>query len=157
MIHIVTGKINSGKSTKMLALYQQHKAGDGFLSVKRMHYQKVHGYDIMKLSTMETKPIVIHEDYIRKEVDIICQIGPYLFLKDSVDFVTNSIQKMINDHVSPIFLDEIGKLELDNQCFHSIFLQMVEENVDCYISVKEDLVEQVIQKYQLQDYEIIRK
>lgn len=157
MIHIVTGKINSGKSTRMLALYQQLKTGDGFLSIKRMHYDKVHGYDIMKLSTQETKPIVIREEFIRKDLDILCQIGPYLFLKETVDFVSKSIQKMIDEHVYPVFLDEIGQLELNDLCFHPIVQKMVEGDIESYISVKEDLVEQVIQKYQIEDYEIIRK
>ena len=51
MIHIVTGKMNAGKSTKLGSIYNELQKGDGFISVKRMHYDKVHGYEIMRLST----------------------------------------------------------------------------------------------------------
>ena len=155
MIHIVTGKMNSGKSTTLGSIYQELKKGDGFISVKRMHYDKVHGYEIMRLSTNNLHPLVIREEFAHQDMKIVCQIGPYLFLEDTLRIVENEIEEMIQSKVSPIFLDEIGQLELYDQCFDSIFRKMAESNLDIYITVREDLVDKVIDKYGIKEVEII--
>ena len=155
MIHIVTGKMNSGKSTKLGSIYNQTQQGDGFISVKRMHYDKVHGYEIIKLSSKEFNPLVIREEFSHQNMKIACQIGPYLFMEDTLRHVEQEIESMINNKVSPLFLDEIGQLELYDQCFDNIFRKMVESNAELYITVREDLVQQVIDKYQIKEVDII--
>lgn len=155
MIHIVTGKMNSGKSTELGAIYQKRCDGDGFISVKRMHYDKVHGYEIMKLSNKEFRPLVIREEFSHQNMEVACQIGPYLFLKETLQYVEDEIENMIQNETSPIYLDEIGQLELYDQCFDSIFKKMVESDLDIYITVREDLVDKVVEKYHIHEYDII--
>lgn len=155
MIHIVTGRINSGKSTTICDIYNKNKVGDGFVSVKRMHYDKVHGYDIVRLSTRDTKLLVVRDEYKTKDYDIACQIGPYQFLTSTLSYINTEITSMLEQGIEPIYLDEIGQLELNNQCFHSIFETIVQAKVNCYITVRTQLVQDVISKYQLHDYDII--
>ncbi len=155
MVNIITGKINSGKSTTIANIYHENKKGDGFISIKRMHYDRVHGYEIMKLSDKSMKLLVIRDEFKTKDYEIACQIGPYLFLQDTLDYVEKEIKKMIKNKISPIYLDEIGQLELYDQCFNNIFLEIIKANIDCYITVREDLIPKVIKKYQLQEVKII--
>jgi nucleoside-triphosphatase THEP1 len=155
MVHIVTGKINSGKSTTIMSLYNSNQVGDGFLSVKRMSRDKVHGYEIMKLSTKQTKLMVVHEEFQSKDIKISCTIGPYLFIEDTLLYVENEIQEMIKNNISPIYLDEIGQLELYDQCFDNIFQQIINSNTEVYITVREELIDKVIKKYNLQEIDII--
>ena len=154
MIHIVTGKMNSGKSTVLGSIYQKNQDGDGFISVKRMHYDKVHGYEIMKLSNKEFHPLVIREEFSHQKMNVACQIGPYLFLEDTLQYVEQEIEDMIQNETSPIYLDEIGQLELYDQCFDSIFRKMVESDLEIYVTVREDLVDKVVEKYQIKDLDI---
>ena len=156
MIHIVTGKMNSGKSTTLGSIYQEKEKGDGFISVKRMHYDKVHGYEIMRLSNKEFHPLVIREEFSHTNMKIACQIGPYLFLEDTLKYIESTIQEMIEKKISPIYLDEIGQLELYDQCFDQIFQKMVQSGLEIYITVREDLVSQVIEKYQIKESDIIK-
>jgi nucleoside-triphosphatase THEP1 len=155
MIHIVTGRINSGKSTTIWDLYHHNRKGDGFVSVKRMHYNKVHGYDIMRLSTQETRLLVVREEYRNKEYNIACQIGPYQFIEETLNDVQAQIIDMIDRGIEPIYLDEIGQLELYDQCFHSIFQRMLDADVECYITVRKELIQDVIDKYHITNYNII--
>jgi nucleoside-triphosphatase THEP1 len=156
MIHIVTGKMNAGKSTKLGSIYNELQKGDGFISVKRMHYDKVHGYEIMRLSTKAFLPLVMREEFSHTSIDVACQIGPYLFLSDTLKYVENEIEEMIKNAVSPIFLDEIGQLELYDQCFSDIFQKMVNSGLEIYITVREDLVEKIIEKFQIKKVDIIK-
>jgi nucleoside-triphosphatase THEP1 len=147
--------MNAGKSTKLGSLYEQIQKGDGFISVKCMHYDKVHGYEIMQLSNKAFYPLVIRDEFSHQNMEIACQIGPYLFLKDTLKRIEKDIETMIENKVSPIFLDEIGQLELYDQCFNSIFSKMVESNLELYITVREDLVDKVIEKYNIKQVDII--
>lgn len=153
MVKIITGKINSGKSTTIQRLYNKHKKGDGFISVKNMYETSVQSYDILRLSTLKRKEFVVKEGFYDPE-DIACQIGPYLFYQDTLLYIEKEIKDMIVQGITPIYLDEIGQLELYDQCFHKIFELILESNVDCVISVREDLVQEVIRKYQIQEVEI---
>jgi nucleoside-triphosphatase THEP1 len=156
MVHIVTGKINSGKSTTLRKLYLKNNIGDGFISVKRMQQHIVHGYEIMKLSDQTMKPLVIREEFCTHKEKIVCQIGPYLFLEKTLKYIEQEIIKMIQSKTSPIYLDEIGQLELYDQCFHNIFSILTKSDSDIYVTVREDLVPQIIEKYQLKDVNIIK-
>lgn len=157
MVHIVTGKINSGKSTVITSIYNKLKKGDGFISVKKMSDKKVHSYNIMKLSDNSQKLFVIRDEFLKEEKEISCQIGPYLFIKDALEYIETEIRKMIKMKISPIFLDEIGQLELYDQCFHNIFEEILSSNTDCYITIREDLVDKVIDKYQIKEVKIISR
>ena len=156
MIHIVTGKMNSGKSSKLGSIYKKLQKGDGFISVKRMHYDKVHGYEMMKLSNNSLSPLVVRREFAHSDMDIECQIGPFLFLKDTVIKVESEIEQMIKDKISPIFLDEVGQLELYDKCFDSIFKKMVNSGLEIYVTVRDELVDEVIEKYQIEKVDIIK-
>jgi nucleoside-triphosphatase THEP1 len=120
-----------------------------------MHYDKVHGYDIVKLSDLTTKQLVIHEDYVETFIETACKIGPYLFIKETLDYIEKEIDLMIKNNISPLYLDEIGELELYDQCFDHIFKRIIESNTDCYITVQKELVEKVIKKYNIKEVNII--
>lgn len=155
MIHIVTGRINGGKTTTLTDLYQSTKQGDGFVSVKRMHYDKVHGYDLMRLSDQSTKRFVIHHDFWNNRDEIECQIGPYLFYSDTIQQVDQQVDEWISSGVSPIYLDEIGMLELHDKCFSATLKRCIEQDIDTYITVRNDLVDDVVTHFDITEYECI--
>jgi len=69
--------------------------------------------------------------------------------------VEKEIDAMIKHSISPIFLDEVGQLELYDQCFGNILKKMVESGLELYITVREDLVSQIIEKYKINQVDII--
>ncbi|MFA5466478.1 MAG: nucleoside-triphosphatase [Candidatus Izemoplasmatales bacterium] len=157
MVKILTGKINSMKTQRMLDLYKRDHRGDGFISIKHMIKDKVHSYEAMRLSTGERLPFIIRDEFVYQEFPISCQIGPYLFNQATIDKVTEAISIMVNDKISPIYLDEIGLLELEGKCFDHILRKMVASKLDLVLSMRVSLVEAIINKYQIDEYEIIHK
>ena len=65
------------------------------------------------------------------------------------------IRKMIFNKVSPIYLDEIGILELHDQCFNKILKQLIDSNLDVYVVIREELIKPIIEKYLIKEYKII--
>lgn len=155
MVNIITGKINSGKTNSLINHYSNKKTGDGFIARKRMQNGEVFGYDIVKLSNNESKLLVVREDFYNGIDEISCEVGDYLFLEKALSYVEDEITSMIKNKVSPIYLDEIGQLELYDQCFNKIFFKIVQSKTSCFITVKEELVKEVIRKYKLTEVNVI--
>lgn len=156
MVTIITGKINDRDSSESDYLFDSNMPGDGFISVKTGFENEKHSYDILRLTTGETMPFIVSEDQMIDGLEIACQIGPAIFLQETLNYVENEIEKMIEQGVSPIYLDELGQLELYDECFHHIFTKMILAGVDCVITVKEDLVDNIIDKYGIKAYQILR-
>jgi len=155
MVSIVTGNINSGKTTRMLAHYLATKTGDGFLSLKIMKDGLVMGYDSLWLSTMLEKPLIIRAENCSPQTLVACQIGPYCFLEETMNWINQAIDTMILNHVSPIYLDEIGGLELAHSGFESILTKLLASSLDLVIAVRSELVEDVMTHFHIKDVTFI--
>ena len=154
MVSIVTGKINSGKTTQMLARYLNNPIGDGFISLKTMKDGRVMKYDLLQLSNNHETPFVVHElDLLNQEV--ATQLGPYCFLKEGLDDVEKRIEQMIQKSVEPIYLDEIGVLELKGQGFSNILKKLVASKLDLVLSIRQDLIEEVKRQFKMEETEIL--
>ncbi|MFA7560476.1 MAG: nucleoside-triphosphatase [Candidatus Izemoplasmatales bacterium] len=155
MIKIITGKINSYKTTRLIDYYQNYKQGDGFASLKVMHNDIVKEYNLLHLSKNKKIPYIKRNNQDITE-PVIYEIGPYRFLKSAFDYVETEIEKMIEKRVEPIFLDEISLLELKNQGFHQILIKLLAADLDLILVIRNDLLIDVLAKYQFKDYKIIK-
>jgi nucleoside-triphosphatase THEP1 len=156
MVTFVTGKINSGKTTKLYELYQQTGQGDGYIAIKQMQGLKVVEYTAKRLSGDESFPYVIRDEFDLGFKKIACSIGPYRFYQDAVDEIIKEIRRMIEYSIEPIYLDEIGQLELKGECFADVFREMVSSGLEIVVSIKKDLLEDVIKTFDIHDYKIIK-
>lgn len=154
MIQIVTGDINSGKTTKMYELYNKY-GGDGFISIKRMNILTVHSYELLHLSKGQSVVLALKENHNETTQKIACQIGPYQFFESSIELVKNTMEYLIKEGVSPLYLDEIGPLELMGKCFYDVFQMMIASGLDLVISVRKNSLKEVIDKFNLKDVEVI--
>lgn len=154
MVHIITGSINSGKTTILTELYENIKEADGFVSIKNMTGNIVLSYDICRLATKEKRLFILRDSLLTGGFNVSCKIGPYCVSKEVLDWVEDSIRHMISSGIKAIFLDEIGLLELEGKCFDKILKEILISNCDLYITVREGLLEHVIERYNI-DGEII--
>jgi len=155
MVTIVTGKVNAGKSTFLLQHYQKHGKGDGFISKKILKDEKTFGFASIRLSTKEEKPWMIHDDFYHNEFVHSGRIGPYRVNLDHLKEIENAIGTMIARGVHPIYLDEIGRLELSGKGYDAILRKLFASHLDIIIAVREDLTPLVIEHYRLADCSII--
>ncbi len=155
MVKIVTGKINSLKTTKMIELYEKDHLGDGFVSIKKMDKDKVHSYSVRRLSTKEEKLLIIRDEYNDENNEVLTSIGPYQFLDSTIKYVEEEIKTMIKNEVSTIYLDEIGILELEDKAFAKILRLLIKSDLDLIISVRENLVKAIIKKFGIKQYVIL--
>lgn len=147
MVYLVTGRIHSGKTTKMIELYQNHSEGDGFVALKTMVGNQVEKYDIMRLKTREIWPLAVSEKRIKPDFPVAFHIGPYHFRRDTMERIEVELREMIHQRIQPLFLDEIGELELTGSGYALILHEMIESGLTVYVSVREDLAERIITRF----------
>jgi nucleoside-triphosphatase THEP1 len=149
MIKIITGNIHDFKTTKAYQLYKSTHLGDGFISLKTMENGRVKYYEALHLSSEEKRILCYHNEHHLQELSRFQSIGPYRFDLDTLFWVESSIEKMIQKRIEPIYLDEIGMLEIQGLGFHSILTKMIQSKLDLILVIRKDLVEKVIEKYDI--------
>lgn len=154
MVHIVTGRMNSGKTTSLLATYLEMQRGEGFVSLKTMLDGKVHHFDLMDLSSGKERRLCLHRDVYQKEFKTPLVHGPYVFDQEVFDMVYQAFQNWISQGETIFFLDEVGILELFGRGFDSTFKLLVSSPAELYVTIREDLWEEVVNKYQMKQYSV---
>lgn len=156
MVHIVTGSINSGKTTKLLSIYQELRVGDGFILPKIFIQGNYAGQEIIRLSTGVSRPFSLKKGYIPFNWVEKYRLDVYSFSKEGFDFAFETIEDIVMKNLSPIIIDEIGPLELQEKGFYQLLSQLSTEDYSIYISVRETLLYTAIEKFKIKEYEIIK-
>jgi len=175
MVHIITGPMNSGKTTKMIEVYKflngqnpkdqspidYHRLdmnSDGFISEKVMIGSHVKGYKAVQLSSGNKMDLMIREEDLINPVDqlIEAQIGPYCMSKKAVNWIEICIKDMLGFSMKAIFLDEIGPLELDGLGFDLVLKKLLRSRCDVYITVRDQYLSDVIDRYGIEQYQLIK-
>lgn len=149
MINIVTGKLNSGK-TKFLQHLIEKQPCFGFLELKRFSKEgSFEGYDLYSIATGDKYRLITMEDLPGIKFD------KYTILEDAV---AKGNQIILNGLMREelLVIDEVGPIELKNQMFHETLKKVVTSSKECYITIRESLVDTFIRKYQIEEYKIIR-
>lgn len=156
MTTIVIGKINDNKTTTMIDMYRHRGTGDGFVSIKHMIQDTVHSYDAMQLSTHEQRLFIKRDIFFDNDFTVCCKLGPYYFSDETMAWIKTTMLTLAKRAVTPLYLDEIGVLELEDNGFHDLLTSLVTMDVDLVLSVREDLVDAIIDHYNLTDVTIIK-
>lgn len=155
MVTLFSGEVNSGKTTALLQNYQQTLKGNGFLSIKTMEGSSVKCYDALELSTGKQLRLAYHENFRPKAFSNALTLGPYSFDVKVFNHIEETILKWSLAGVTPIYLDEIGMLELYGRGFARILKNLVENKMDTVIGVRSDLVLSVLEGFKIGDYRLI--
>lgn len=156
MVTVITGPINSGKTTKMEELFKKDFEGDGFISLKIMNKEIVEGFNIMKLSSHEIKPFIRRIGNVPQNWKENCRLGPYTVSEKALIWVTEDIKELIKKKEFPIYLDEIGMLEIKRSGFYLVLKELIEKKCETIISVRDENLDAVIDKFDIEDVKIIK-
>jgi nucleoside-triphosphatase THEP1 len=155
MVTIVTGGLDSCKTTKLTSLYAETRQGDGFAMIKRLAGRHVRGYDARRLSSGVELPLVYREGFEPQGLEFAWRIGPYLFAAPAFARVECELRALIEQRVAPIYIDEIGELELRGGGFDAVMRELVASGLDLAIVVRDEFVARVVAKYGIGDYRLV--
>jgi nucleoside-triphosphatase THEP1 len=169
MIHLITGAVNQGKTTYLLGIYRALQSGDGFYNRKIYHGNSFAGQKIVHLATGENRLFSLREGFIPEQVrftsgrerftpedwDEECRYDTFRFSRDGLNFGREIVRNALTHHREPIFIDEIGPLELAGQGFCEIFSVLVTTSMEVYVAVRKNCLLEVIHKFSIMKFQII--
>lgn len=148
-VFIITGKKHEGKSTLALELANFAKEKqfnvNGIISIRHNKNDERSGYEVLNLKTNEIKQLATTNNI--DDFEITC--GPFYFYKEGMEFAHTSLMP---DHIELndiIFVDEVGKLELNEKGFYTQIRSLLSSKLQtCIILVmREDYINEVEEKF----------
>jgi len=153
MIKIITGERDSGKTSYLRYLVRDSKFFNGFLQYKQYNENdKFIGYNLYDLETNQEFEFIT-TDLSREGL----KLDNFVVLEEGVKKGKEIILKGI-DQDKILVIDEIGQLEMDGKVFHEVLLKALKSGIEIYITVREELLNDFIEKYDLatRNYKLIR-
>lgn len=121
--------------------------GDGFISPKAFVDGVFVGYDLTRLSTDEAMPlarVVGTPDAVKIEG---FAFGRFAFSNAAFDYAESVYEKIIAANIAPVFIDEIGPIELDGGGFDRIFRRMLSSGLDLYAVLRKSCIDGAAERY----------
>lgn len=154
MVIIITGGIHDGKTTELIKRFENYR-GDGYVFIKNMTGSYVSGFDYLRLSDKRTGPLITKEPH----EEVRHWLGPYAFYDRAMTEIEANMLEMVRAGISPIYLDEVGKLELEGKGFDRLLrtlLNELQEDQTLYLSTRKEFLNQVIKTYGLDQAQVLR-
>ncbi len=149
---MLVGGIGSGKTAvglRLLSLLRSYGIGaGGILAPRILKGEETIGYSIIDLSTNATHPFAGLEPS-----DV--QIGKFYISQAGLDVAERTIVKALNER-SVVFIDEIGRLELEGGGHAGAIRQLLQSNSVPVLLVRDTLVEQVVRTFEIANPFIFR-
>ncbi|MEA2077208.1 MAG: nucleoside-triphosphatase [Candidatus Marinimicrobia bacterium] len=147
MINIITGNINSGKTGYLKDLYEKDPKGDGILSLKHYEDECFVGYDILHLKSGEKQAFIRLKTKTPKNWNEKYKVGKYSFSYDGFDLAEKVLR---NIELGPIYIDEIGPLEiLEKKGFYGRLKNFIDKDIDLFLTVRSTLLDTLHDKLAL--------
>ena len=148
-IYIVSGPIQTGKTTRLFEFVRTKTSVDGILAPvidnKRTLYH------------ISSKQLKILEAELAGEKTI--HVGKYSFYKKTFNWANKKLIESFYAKPEWLIIDEVGKLELKNEGLHSAINEILnyrnESETKIILVVREYLLEKVLEKYKIEKTEHI--
>ena len=122
MIIIITGPVNSGKTTRLLSRYQACKPdADGFAITKAFHNGVWIGQDLLHLATGKSSPFSYLLPHLPPGAAVAVQVGQYAILNDGLAEAWAIAGSATERRVKTVFTDEFGPVELQGMGLWPVF------------------------------------
>jgi nucleoside-triphosphatase THEP1 len=154
MVYIVTGPHNSGKTTVLRSLYTMMNRGDGIALVKRLSGETITGYCAERLSNNVRVPFACNIKSIPDDWDECYRYGRFSFSRRGTHYACNILDECLNSRISPIFIDEVGLLELAGSGLTPVRRILVSDS-DVYLTIRDRYLKSVIGEFSISDFSII--
>ncbi len=152
MIHMITGAVNQGKSTQLLGIYRSLQKGDGFYNRKIYHGDCFVGQEIVHLATGESRLFAFRDGFIPENWHEECRYDTFSFSREGLSFGREIIRNALDSNIEPLFIDEIGPLELEGKGFSKLFSSLLAASGEIYLVVRESCLENVVNKFGITEY-----
>jgi len=148
----VSGAVGSGKtrlSQKVVSrLKEEERTPGGILSPRLMESGRTVGYDVIDLMTGNRRSFVRTKPPGKR-------VGKYFLRPGALEFANRAICEAING-LSPVFVDEVGRLELRNEGLAPSVRELLSSNSEAVLLVRDKFLPQVRDIFDIKEYDVVR-
>lgn len=143
-IHVFTGKVHSGKTTRLMQWAALHKNIDGIFQPVIDERRFIYHISSRLLKILETE-----------DTNNIIEIGKYKFSNQAFDWANKILVDCCSKELDWIIVDEIGPLELAGKALapavQKIFSANEKINANILCVVREEILSEFLDHYNLQN------
>jgi nucleoside-triphosphatase THEP1 len=145
-IYVVTGNIGTGKTSLIQNIVSKLQSENisvaGVVTTRIIENETTTGYDILNVATDEKARFLRTFGENGQQ-----RIGKYYIYAEGLKLGENSFK---STDAKLIVIDEIGKLEIDEKGWHNSIAQIISNSKShLLLSVREEVINEVLNKYQL--------
>lgn len=155
MVYVITGGINQGKTNRLVSIYKLIQKGDGFFCRKIFLGSEYAGQEIVRMSTGDYKLLFLNKCFVPEGWDEELSYDIYSFSKSGFDFARDIVNYILKNKISPVFIDEIGPLELLGEGHYKSFKLLLENGNDIYVIVRETCLNDMISRFGISNHMIL--
>jgi nucleoside-triphosphatase THEP1 len=149
MIYILSQAIQTGKTSRLMDLTSDKKSIGGFLSPTVD--------TVRQLFNIETKSFINFE---KKESDsTTIPVGRFHFIEESFNIASQwTLDQVQSDNINLIIIDELGKLELQDNGFHQLADKLLTQNSNSknlLLIIRDFLLDDITAKYSINNYQLV--
>ena len=153
-VFIISGAQGEGKTTRLKEvlnlLQKSDKSFAGFVAVGSWDNNKRTAFNLVNIQSGDSIPlcgITAKENWLKA--------GRFYFNRDAIAMGEKWLLENKNSQTGFVVIDEIGIFELDNKIWHTAFQKLLKQsNCQLIITVRESILENIIQKYMLENIEV---
>lgn len=154
MINIITGEIDSGKTSHLRELYNHLSIGSGYLLTKFYYRGRYAGQNLLDLPDKNDIPFSRLVEYIPEHWQERYRYDYYSFSSAGIDKAKLIIRKIIENKERTAFIDEIGPLELLREGIYYDFRELINNTENIYVTIRKECINDVIDTFNLINYKI---
>ncbi|MDD4296762.1 MAG: nucleoside-triphosphatase [Ruminiclostridium sp.] len=154
MVYFVSGTVCSGKTTRLLSIYNRLSCGDGFYNIRHHTNNQYVGQDLIHISTGESIPFSRIRECIPYGWDETVCFDNYSFSKKGLVFAGGIVDGILRSH-KVAFIDELGPLELKGQGLYSCFKKLYRANLDIYAVCRSSCVKPISELFEIKNFTIL--
>ena len=158
MIRIVSGPIDSGKTTRMQRRYAacRPNSAAGFISPKIFAGDRFRGYQICSLADGRSAPLALLQEEYTDQFAPAFQLDRFIFAQTGLELGASIIEDLMGAGFrGEIFIDEIGPLELSGRGFAATLTRVMQAGNDLTISVRESCLDEVLVTFGIKEYLVL--
>lgn len=157
MVTLITGERDAGKSGEIVRLFRAAGSGDGVVSPKRFHTGRFLGYDMLRLSTGRRVAFVRPASRLPRGWRAGDAYGKYSFSAPALAEIQIALGQWLSDpSAEPLFLDEIGPLELGGGGFACALRSLLHAGRTLFVTVRPPLVGAVVSSFSIRHHRVVR-
>jgi len=156
MVRIICGGRDAGKTRRIVEWHRLTGCGDGLCMPKAFSAGRFLGYDVMRLSSGEARPLARCSAALPPGFPAADRVGAYVFSAAGLAYAAGIIDELIASGASPLYLDEVGPLELGGGGFAPPLRRILAAGRDLVITVRPGLLQEVMGEFRLAGAEVVR-